>query len=161
MNLLNPVNTKINKLKKKTNPFAYPWRLVSFNTTRLIRVTDIASTAKKPVFIPKIKKIIDATSPLLVAWEIDEKSIFSGDAKRGTLKIAFARNITNKEIETFLTLFCNLGNLTKIALPKIIPCNNPIPNAVKIPTIEKIGFWKISTRNSINAIVWLILKIQY
>jgi hypothetical protein len=76
--------------------------------------------------------------------------------------MAFARNNTNKEIETFLTLFCSLGNLTKMARPKIIPCNNPIPKAIKIATIEKIGSWKISTRNSINAIlVQLILKIQY
>jgi hypothetical protein len=102
-------------------------------------VTEIANTAKNPVLIPKIRKIIDATSPLLVAWEIDEKSIFSGDANRGTLKSAFARNNTNSEIETFLTLFCNLGNHIKIALPKIIPCNNPIPKVPKTAIREKIG----------------------
>jgi hypothetical protein len=103
-------------------------------------VTEIANTAKKPVFTPNIRKIIDATSVVLAAWESDEKSIFSGDAKRGTLKIALKRNNTNKETETFLTLFCSLGNLTNMALPKIIPCNNPIPKAAKIPIIEKIGF---------------------
>lgn len=84
-------------------------------------VTEIARTAKKPVLIPKIRKINDATSPLLVAWEIEERSIFSGDANRGTLKIAFARNRTKREIETFFTLFCNRGNRIKMARPKIIP----------------------------------------
>ena len=102
-------------------------------------VAEIANTAKKPVFTPNIKKIIDATSAVLVAWEIDSKSIFSGDAKRGTLRIAFARNKPNKEIDTILTLFCSLGNLTKIARPKIIPCSKPIPDANKIPIIEKTG----------------------
>ena len=84
-------------------------------------VTEIAKTAKKPVLIPNIRKSNDATSPLLVACEIEERSIFSGDANRGTLKIAFARNRIKREIETFLTLFCNLGNRIKIARPKIIP----------------------------------------
>ena len=139
MNLLNPVSNKIRTLKKRTNPFAIPLILVSLSKTRVITVTEIASTAKNPVLIPSIRKIIDATSPVLVAWEIDEKSIFSGDANLGTLKIAFARNTTNKEIETFLTLFCNLGNRTRIALPKIIPCNNPIPKAPKIAPTENIG----------------------
>ena len=139
MNLLIPVNTKISRLKKKTKPLEIPLMLVSFNKTNVIMVTEIANTAKNPVLIPKIRKIIDATSPLLVAWEIDEKSIFSGDANRGTLKSAFARNNTNSEIETFLTLFCSLGNRTRIALPKIIPCNNPIPKAPKTAIREKIG----------------------
>jgi hypothetical protein len=114
-------------------------------------VTEIANTAKNPVLIPKIRKIIDATSPELVAWEIDDKSIFSGDANRGTLNRAFARNKTNSEIETFLTLFCNLGNRIKIALPKIIPCNNPIAKAPKTAIREKIGSWNRSTRDEINA----------
>jgi hypothetical protein len=115
-------------------------------------VTEIASTAKNPVLIPKIRKMIDATSPELVAWEIDEKSIFSGDANLGTLKSAFARNNTNSETETFFTLFCSLGKRIRMALPKIIPCNNPIPKAPKTAIREKIGSWNISSRDSIKAI---------
>ena len=152
MNLLIPVNTKIRMLKKKTNPFEIPEILVNFSKTNVMIVTEIAKTAKKPVLIPRIRKIIEATSPVLVAWEIDEKSIFSGDANRGTLKRAFARNKTNREIETFLTLFCNLGNRTRIALPKIIPCNNPIPKAPKTAIREKIGSWNRSAREEIKAI---------
>ena len=84
-------------------------------------VTEIAKTARNPVFIPKIRKSNEAISPLLVACEIEEKSIFSGDANRGTLRIAFAKNKTKRETDTFFTFFCNLGNLIKIALPKNIP----------------------------------------
>ena len=84
-------------------------------------VTEIAKTARNPVFIPKIRKSNEAISPLLVACEIEEKSIFSGDANLGTLRIAFAKNKTNRETETFFTLFCSLGNLIKIALPNIMP----------------------------------------
>ena len=154
MNLLIPVNNKIRTLKEKTNHFDTPWRLVSFSRTNDMIVTEIANTAKNPVLIPSIRKIIDANSPVLVAWEIDEKSIFSGDANLGTLKIAFIRNNTNNEIETFLRLFWSLGNLTRIALPKIIPCNNPIPKALKIPISETIGFWNASTRMEINAMAY-------
>ena len=84
-------------------------------------VTEIARTARNPVFIPKIKKSKDAISPLLVACEIEEKSIFSGEANLGTLRIAFTKNNTKRETETFFTLFWSLGNLTRIALPKIMP----------------------------------------
>ncbi len=125
---------------------------VSFSKTKVMTVTDIANTAKNPVLIPRIRKIIDAASPVLVAWEIEEKSIFSGDAKRGTLKMAFAKNIINKEIETFFTLFCNLGKRTRMARPKIIPCTNPIAKAPEIAIREKGGSWNSSTRNVTKAI---------
>jgi hypothetical protein len=126
-------------LKKKTKTLATPWMLVIFSKTKVIMVTEIARTAKNPVLTPKIRKIIDANSGKLAPEGIDEKSIFSGDANRGTLKIAFARNNTNKETETFFTLFCNLGKRSKMARPKIIPCNSPIPKALKIATSENTG----------------------
>ena len=61
-------------------------------------------------------------------------------------------NIVNKEIDTVLTWFWRRGNLTRIARPRIIPWNNPIPKADKTNSNENIGSWKISTRNEINAI---------
>ena len=114
-------------------------------------VTDIAKTAKNPVLIPNIRKIREAASPELVAWETEDKSIFSGDANLGTLNIAFARNNTNKEIETFFKLFCSRGKRIKIALPKIIPWSKPIANAPKTATSENMGSRKMSDRNGINA----------
>lgn len=114
-------------------------------------VTDIAKTAKNPVLIPSIRKIREATSPELVAWDTEDKSIFSGDANLGTLKIAFTRNNTNSEIETFFKLFCSRGKRIKIAFPKIIPWGSPIANAPNTATRENIGSRKISEKNGINA----------
>jgi len=117
-------------------------------------VTEIAKTAKNPVFIPKIRKSNDKISPLLVAWEMDEKSIFSGDANLGTLRIAFTKNKTKREMDTFFTLFCNLGNLTRIALPKMIPWSNPIANALNTVTKENTGCKNRSEKTGISAIIY-------
>jgi len=93
---------------------------VYFKRTKVITVTEIASTVRNPVFIPKIKKTEETTSPVLPA-DILDKSIFSGEEKRGTLKIAFARNMINKEIDTVFRWFWRRGNLTSMARPRIIP----------------------------------------
>ncbi len=124
---------------------------MNFKRTKVITVTEIASTVRNPVFIPKIKKRIEATSPGLFADKF-ESSIFSGDAKRGTLKIAFAKNMINKVIDTVFRWFCRRGNLTRMALPRMIPWNIPIPKALKTAINEKMGSWKIPTRNEIRAI---------
>jgi hypothetical protein len=93
---------------------------VNFNTTKLMTVTEIANTVRNPVFIPKIKKSPDTISPGLFADKFD-RLIFSGEAKRGTLRIAFIKNKPNIVKDTVLTRFCKRGNLTSMALPRIIP----------------------------------------
>ena len=102
MNLLTAVNINKRALKKKTNPFVIPVRFVNFKTTKLMTVTDIVNTVKKPVFIPKIKKSEDMISPRLLADRF-ERVIFSGEAKRGTLKTAFIRNKINIVTDTVFT----------------------------------------------------------
>jgi len=97
-----------------------PFREVNFSTTKLITVTEIANTVRNPVFMPKIKNRDEATSSGLFADKL-EKLIFSEDAKRGTLNIAFIRNKPNMVTDTVFTWFCRRGNLRRIALPKIIP----------------------------------------
>ncbi len=72
--------------------------LVYFKRTNVITVTEIAKTVRNPVFIPKIKKIEEIISLVLPA-DILERSIFSGEEKRGTLKTAFIKNTINKEID--------------------------------------------------------------
>ncbi len=99
VSLLNAVKKSISMLKKKTNPFVIPLMCVNFKITNVITVTEIAKMVRNPVFIPNIKNSNDATSPGFPA-EMFARSIFSGDAKRGTLKIALIKNKTNKEIET-------------------------------------------------------------
>ena len=145
-----PVKINSRELKKKTNNFMIPWRFVIFKITKVITVTEIANTVRNPVFIPKIRNNTDASSPGLPADKLDN-SIFSGEANRGTLRIAFAKNKTNRVIDTVFRWFCNRGNLTRIARPKIIPWNSPTPNAPITARTEKIGSWNTSTRNGIRA----------
>ena len=151
MNLLKAVKISKRLLKKKTNPFTIPCKCVNFKITKVITIIEIARTVRKPVFIPKIKKTDEITSPGF-ATDKFVRSIFSGDWKRGTLRMAFIKNKINKVIDTVLRWFCNLGNLTRMALPSIIPWDKPIPNVVKI-TINWIkGSLKLSTSIGINAI---------
>jgi hypothetical protein len=63
---------------------------------------EIANTVRKPVFIPKIRNIEETTSPGF-ATDMLVRSIFSGDWKRGTLRIALIKNKTNKVTETVFT----------------------------------------------------------
>lgn len=102
MNLLRPVSNSIRALKMKTNAFDIPRIFVYFKRTKVITVKEIANTVRNPVFIPKIKKIEEVISPALPADKF-ERSIFSGEEKRGTLKIAFAKKMINKVIDTVFT----------------------------------------------------------
>ena len=99
VNRLIPVKINNRELKKKTNNFMSPWRFVNFKITKVITVTEIANTVRKPVFIPKIRNSADANSAGLPADKL-ENSIFSGDANLGTLRIAFAKNKTKRVIDT-------------------------------------------------------------
>lgn len=125
---------------------------VIFNSTSVIIVTDTAKTAKNPVFMPKIVKIIDIRSPEFVASKMVENVIFSGEANLGTLRIAFIKNKTNREIETIFAWFWSRGNLISMAFPRIIPCRIPMPNAASTALIENTGSEKTSTRNGASAI---------
>ncbi len=120
MSLLKPVSKSKRILENKTNIFAAPPRFVNFKRTKVITVTEIAKIVRKPVFIPKIKNSDDAISPVFPAGKL-KRSIFSGDANLGTLKIAFARNKKNNVTETVFRWFWRRGNLTRIDRPKIIP----------------------------------------
>ena len=120
MNLLTAVKISNKVLKKKTKIFEIPFKEVNFKTTKLITVTDIANTLRNPVFMPKIKNKADIISLRLFAGKF-ERTIFSGDANLGTLRMAFIKNNINKVTDTFLRWFCKRGNLTRIDLPKIIP----------------------------------------
>ena len=150
VSLLNAVKESIKMLKKKTNPFVIPLMCVNFKITNVITVTEMAKMVRNPVFTPNIKKRNDAISLGLPA-EMFVRSIFSGDAKRGTLNIALIRNKINKEIETVFMWFWSRGNFTRIALPRIKPWKIPIPKELRTAIIEKTGSWKISTRNGISA----------
>jgi hypothetical protein len=101
VNRLIPVRISKRALEIKTNDFRIPLIFVNFKKTNVITVTEIANTVRNPVFIPKIKNNPEITSPKLDADRF-EKSIFSGEAKRGTLKMAFIKNTINNVIDTVL-----------------------------------------------------------
>ena len=101
VNLLTAVSISNRALKKKTKSFEVLFRCINFKTTKLITVTEIANTVRKPVFIPKIKNNVDISSSGLPTGKF-EITIFSGDAKRGTLRMAFIKNNTDKVTDTFL-----------------------------------------------------------
>lgn len=99
---LKQVKMSKNALENKINALVIRQILVNFNKTNVITVTENAKTVRNPVFVPNIKNRKDANSFGFLADKVT-KSIFSGDANLGTLKIAFIRNKTNKEIETVFT----------------------------------------------------------
>jgi hypothetical protein len=102
VNLLKAVKTSKRPLKKKTNPFTIPCKLVNFKITKVITIIEIARTVRNPVFIPKIKKTEETTSPGF-ATDKFVRSIFSGDWKRGTLRMALIKNKINNVTETVFT----------------------------------------------------------
>jgi hypothetical protein len=75
-----------------------------------------------------------------------------GDWKRGTLRTAFIKNKKNNVKDTVFRWFCRRGNLWRIALPRMIPWDNPIPNVVKITINWITGSLKLSTSIGNNAI---------
>ena len=56
VNLLRAVKISRRALKKKTNPFTIPFKLVNFKITKVITIIEIARTVRNPVFIPKIRE---------------------------------------------------------------------------------------------------------
>ena len=151
MNRLRAVKISNKLLKKKTNPFTIPCKLVNFKITKVITIIEKARIVKNPVFIPKIKKTVE-TNSLGFATDKFVRSIFSGDWNLGTLRTVLIKNRTNKDTDTVLRWFCSRGNLKRIALPKKIPWDNPIANVLKI-TINWIkGSFRYSATIGINAI---------
>ena len=92
-------------LTNTTKTFLPPLICVERKRINEITVTEIASTARNPVFTPNIVNIIDAISPELVISKIFDSSIFSGDANRGTLRTALIKNKKNSPADTNFAWF--------------------------------------------------------
>ena len=102
MNLLKAVKSNNKLLKKKTNPFTIPCKLVNFRMIKVITIIEIARTVRNPVFIPKIRKM-DEIKSAEFATDKFVRSIFSGDWKRGTLRTALIKNKINNVTDTVFT----------------------------------------------------------
>ena len=138
MKRLITVRINNNAVKKKTKDFVIPRICVNLSKTKVMTVTEMAKIVRNPVFMPKIRKRTEKKSPEPEEDRLS-KLIFSGEAKRGTLNIAFAKKSANKVNETVLRWFCSFGNRIRIARPIMIPWKMPIPNDAKTTIKEKIG----------------------
>ena len=54
----------------------------------------------------------------------------AGSANFSMLDIALTKNNINKTLETIRACFLKLGKRERIPLPKIAPCNKPIPKTI-------------------------------
>jgi hypothetical protein len=95
----------------------------------MIRTTvmKIPITVHNPAFIPN--KLI--TSENISSGDVGitnvDNVILDGSANFSILDIALTKNNINKTLETIRACFLKLGKRERIPLPKIAPCNKPIP----------------------------------
>ena len=84
-------------------------------------------TVHNPAFIPN--KLI--TSENISSGDVGitnvDNVILAGSANFSILDIALTKNKINKTLETIRACFLKLGKRERIPLPKIAPCNKPIP----------------------------------
>ena len=84
-------------------------------------------TVHNPAFIPN--KLI--TSENISSGDVGMTNVdnvtLAGSANFSMLDIALTKNNTSKILETIRACFLKLGKRERIPLPKIAPCNKPIP----------------------------------
>ena len=102
---------------------------MSANFKNIIRTTvmNMPITVHNPAFIPN--KLI--TSENISSGDVGMTNVdnvtLAGSANFSMLDIALTKNNTSKILETIRACFLKLGKRERIPLPKIAPCNKPIP----------------------------------
>ncbi len=102
---------------------------MSANFKNIIRTTvmNMPITVHNPAFIPN--KLI--TSENISSGDVGMTNVdnvtLDGSANFSMLDIALTKNNTSKTLETIRACFLKLGKRERIPLPKIAPCNKPIP----------------------------------
>ena len=102
---------------------------MSANFKNIIRTTvmNMPITVHNPAFIPN--KLI--TSENISSGDVGMANVdnvtLAGSANFSMLDIALTKNNTSKILETIRACFLKLGKRERIPLPKIAPCNKPIP----------------------------------
>ena len=112
----------------------------------------MASTARNPVPTPSSVKKASAKASGSADAKSVESRISSGDAKRGRLMTALARNSTSSPTENSLACRRTRKNLSVMALPRIKPCTSPTKAEPPIAVIANRGNSKASARNGTRAI---------
>lgn len=88
---------------------------------------NVPITVHNPAFTPNKFIANENTSSADVGTVNVDNVTLAGSANFSILDIALARNNINKTLETARACFFRLGKRERIPLPKIAPCNNPIP----------------------------------
>lgn len=121
VNLDAMVNTIARALITITNALAAPRMGVIRSNTKLTTVTDMANTAKNPVPTPSSVNSASAKAPGSADSRSVDMRILSGDAKRGRLIIALAKNSANSVVANKMARRRTTPNLAETALPSIQP----------------------------------------
>jgi len=108
---------------------------MSANFKKIIRMTvmDVPITVHNPASIPnKLITSENISSGDVGITNVDNVTL-DGSANFSILDIALTKNNTSKILETIRACFLKLGKRERIPLPKIAPCNKPIP--ITIPKV--------------------------
>ena len=90
-------------------------------------------TVHNPASIPNMLITSENISSGDVGITNVDNVTLAGSANFSMLDIALTKNNTNKTLETIRACFLKLGKRERIPLPKIAPCNKPIP--ITIPKV--------------------------
>ena len=102
---------------------------MSANFKNMIRITvmNVPITVHNPASIPnKLITSENISSGDVGITNVDNVTL-DGSANFSILDIALTKNNTSKILETIRACFLKLGKRERIPLPKIAPCNKPIP----------------------------------
>ena len=102
---------------------------MSANFKNIIRTTvmNMPITVHNPASIPnKLITSENISSGDVGMTNVDNVTLV-GSANFSMLDIALTKNNTSKILETIRACFLKLGKRERIPLPKIAPCNKPIP----------------------------------
>ena len=102
---------------------------MSANFKNIIRTTvmNVPITVHNPASIPnKLITSENISSGDVGITNVDNVTL-DGSANFSILDIALTKNNTSKILETIRACFLKLGKRERIPLPKIAPCNKPIP----------------------------------
>ena len=84
-------------------------------------------TVHNPASIPNMLITSENISSGDVGITNVDNVTLAGSANFSMLDIALTKNNTSKTLETIRACFLKLGKRERIPLPKIAPCNKPIP----------------------------------
>ena len=99
------------------------------NTISVIEI-NVAITVPTPVFTPIRLRINNNTSLVVAGIVNSDTENLIGSANFSTLNIALTKKSASNEDETICACLFMLGNLLRMPLPNIAPCNKPIPKTV-------------------------------